>query len=262
VTQIGQRFCLSNRRGNGVYCSDDGLFIGVVPLLEPTEAGHWRPRPISDLNRDLGKCYGLPVTFDAKLTGLAAITRALCLGDIVHAKIATLHLQIPDPPSLAKSKRTTEETIDLAYRLRASGLLKADWDPTKHPRCIGGEFAPIDDVSNDPASDETNARVIPVQGATITAPFDFALPRTFPFPSEIAPVPPIVPNINPRDVPRNPSSDSPECAEEWAEAATYCGDLMRRGLLGRGDYRGSGRTLQQCIMGRVSQRCGGNGVGA
>jgi hypothetical protein len=182
-------------------------------------------------------------------------------------------LEIPDPPALAKSTQTWSEVIDLAHQLRVSGLLKADWDPAKHPRWpagspggIGGEFAPADTASagsaagNQSASSdavtEPSAPVIPAQ-ITIPVPFDFPIP---PFPSEILP-PPAIPDIYPRDLPQNPYPDRPECEQEWAEATSFCLRLKAQGLLGRGDYRGMGRSVSECIMGQVSEDCGGNSTG-
>jgi len=256
LTQLGRRFGLSDVPGSGVSCGENGVFVGAVPLLEqgrgPSGPDQWQPRPISDLNRDLGECYGLPVEFKPKIGGLAAVSRAFNCGDLVHAQIATLHLQIPDPPPLTKSPQNAEAIIDLARRLLASGLLKADWDPTKHPRWpagspggIGGEFAPTGSANGDSVAGESNASVIPAQ---ITIPVPFELPGGIPFPSEIVPPPLVPPNINPFDVPRNPYPDRPECVAEWAEATEYCTKLQMRGLLGKGDYRGMGKTLRECIM--------------
>jgi hypothetical protein len=267
MTQLGRRFGLSDVSGNGVSCGENGAFVGEVPLLEQPRGTRgleqWRPRPVSDLNRDLGKRYGLPVECDAKIGGLTAIARALDRGDLFHARIATLHLQIPDPPPQTKSAKTRSEIVDLARQLQASGLLKAGWDPTKHPRWpagspqgVGGEFAPSGSSVDDSTLGEPSAPVIPAQ-VTIPAPFDFPIPGAIPFPSEIVP-PPLMPNINPRGVPRNPYPDRPECEEEWAHAFEYCNTLMRRGRLGKGDYRGMGKTFYQCLMGQVSEDCGGN----
>jgi hypothetical protein len=266
LTQLGRRFGLSTELGSGVWCGENGVFVGSVPLLEQSNSqsrlDHWRP--VSELNRDLSECYDLPIEFAPKIGGLTAASRALNRGDLLHAQIATMHLQIPDPPSLTKSSQNAEEIIDLARQLQASGLLKADWDSAKHPRWpaespggIGGEFAPAGTVSEDAAAGEARPPVIPAQ---ITIPVPFELPG-IQLPSEI--VPPLgIPNINPRDLPRNPYPDRPECEAEWAEATSFCLGLMRRNQLGRGDYRGSGRTLSQCIMGQVSEACGGNSTGA
>lgn len=268
MTQLGRRFGLSDVHGSGVSCSENGVFVGAVPLLEqgrgPSEPDQWHPRSVSDLNRDLSKCYGLPVEFSLKMDGLEAVARALGRGDVFHAQIATLHLEIPDPPLRTKSAQSPSELLNLARRLQASGLLKADWDPAKHPRwpagspgSIGGEFAPAGAASGDSATGEQDAPVIPAQ---ITIPVPFELPGGIPFPSEILP-PPVMPDIYPREL-RNPYPDRAGCDEEWAEAIAYCKGLLERNQLGRGDYRGSGKSLYRCIMGQVSERCGGNSTGA
>ncbi len=203
--------------GSGISCGKDGAFVGEVPLLErpddPNGSEQWQPRRVADLNRDLGKRYGLPVEFNTKIADLAAIARALERGDLFHAQIATLHLQIPAPPSLTKSPQTTNDILDLARRLQSSGLLKADWDPTKHPRwpagspgSIGGEFAPAGSASDDSVAGEESAPLVPAQ-LTIPAPLE--LPGGIPFPSEIVP-PPAIPNIYPREL-KNPYPDRPEC---------------------------------------------------
>jgi hypothetical protein len=89
---------------------------------------------VRDLNRDLSKRYGIPIDINAKSGGLIAIAGALNRGDLLHALITTLHLQIPDPPPLTKSAQTMGDVVALARQLRTSGLLKADWDPLKHPQ--------------------------------------------------------------------------------------------------------------------------------
>jgi hypothetical protein len=264
MSQIGRRFSLSEQSDHGVFCSGNGVFVGGIPLLvqDHGPGNGWHPRPASDLSRDLSKRYGLPVEFDRKIDALGAVAGALGRGDLIHAQIATLHLEIPEPLPLAKSMQTQTEIIDLARRLRASGLLKEDWDPAKHPRWpagssggIGGEFAPTGTASGDSAAGQPSAPVIPAQ---ITIPVPFELPGRIPFPSEIVP-PPALPDIFPRQL-RNPYPDRPECEEEWAEALKDCDDLRKRGLLGKDGYRGMG-DFYQCVMGRVSERCGGFSTG-
>lgn len=264
--------------GTGITCGENGLFVGPVPLLKrldgagPGGRDQWQPRPVSDLNRDLSKCYDLPVEFDRKIDAIRAVARALDRGDIIHAQIATLHLEIPDPPKVSNIARTAVEIIGLARQLRASGLLKADWDPAKHPRWpagspggVGGEFAPASAASNGSGAGDPTASggtvtapstlVIPAQ-ITIPAPFDLPIP---PFPSEILP-PPAIPDIYPREL-RNPYPERAGCDEEWADAIKYCDNLRKKGLLKTDDYRGMG-DYYQCVMGNVSERCGGFSTGA
>lgn len=265
MTQLGRRFGLSSELGSGVWCNENGVFVGAVPLLErgggQSGLDHWQPRPVSELNRDLSECYVLPIEFTPKIGGLTSASRALNRGDVLHAQIATLHLQIPDPPALMKSPLNAEEIIGLARQLQASGLLKADWDSAKHPRWpagspggIGGEFAPTGTASGDTMTGDQSAPVIPAQ---ITIPAPFELPGGIPFPSEIIP-PPAVPYINPRSNLRNPFPDRPECEEEWAQAIERCTELIGNKRMGKDGYRGFGRSFQQCVLGMVSERCGGS----
>ncbi len=265
MTLLGQCFSSSDCQQSGVSCGEDGVFVGDVPLLErdskAAEFAEWRPRRLSVINCDLSERYGLPVDFGSRIAGLAAVARALQRKDLLHAQIATLHLQIPDPPALTKSVRGNEELFDVARRLRISGLLKADWDALKHPRWpagspegTGGRVAPVAEGA-DISVPESRGSIVPAQ-ITVPAPFDFPAPGTIPFPPEVV-TPPV---ISPRDGPRNPYPDRPECEQEWAEAVRFCKELMRAGRLGAGDYRGMGRTLYQCIMGQVSEDCGGNSI--
>jgi hypothetical protein len=193
------------------------------------------------------------------MSGLAAICRALNRGDLIHAQIATLHLQIPDPPRMEKSGPVGSSTSDLDHVLRASGLLKVEWDEEKHPRwpagspdSVGGQFAPFDaGVGSPQPVAQGTAPIIQAQ-ATIAVPLDgpILVPR-------IPPIP-LTPDISPRDLPRNPYPDRPECAEEWAEAEDYCWKLYKSGRMGTDGIRGMGQFLYQCILGRVSEDCGGS----
>lgn len=150
-----------------------------MPLLErrrnSSGADEWQPRPAADLNREFHKHYGVPIEFERKMEGLGAICRALNRGDLIHAQIATLHLQIPEPPVFTKAAQIPDAEIDLVRELRISGFLKQDWDPQKHPRwptgspdSVGGQFAPAGaDTGNaateEGVSTEQDAQVIPAQ---------------------------------------------------------------------------------------------------
>jgi hypothetical protein len=274
MSLIGRHFGLSEARGSSISCSADGLFVGEVPLLERScrrnDLQQWQPRPVDDLNRDLSKRYRLPVDTNAKVGGLIAIARALNGGDLFHAQIVALHLQFPDPPALTKIAENAREIVELARQLRASGLLKDDWDPMKHPRWpagspggIGGEFAPHGDVADNSVIGDRDVPVIPVE-ITLPAPPDLVIPRgaPLPWPSEITPAPFAPPNVNPITIPRNPYPGRPKCVKEWAEETEYCIDLWTNGQLGKDYNRGQGRTISECIMGRVSQDCGGNRLDA
>ncbi|THD44167.1 MAG: hypothetical protein E7774_11070 [Bradyrhizobium sp.] len=266
--QFERFFCLDAEPGSGVLCDERGLFVGDAPLLERDAervgAAKWRSRPLGELNLELAKAYDLPIAFDAKMRGLATVAGALNSGDVTKAQIAALLLQLPDPPALTKSDPTSAEIVDLVGALKASNLLHRDWDPTKHPRWaagspggVGGQFAPSDEGADTDASRADASRT--QAQLTLPVPLDVPLIEPFSPPSEI--VPPIVlPNTLPRSLPQNPYPSRPKCRKEWAEAEEYCRGLSEKGLLGKGDYRGMGKTVEQCMRGRVSQDCGGNGM--
>jgi hypothetical protein len=260
--QIGTHFSLSGAHREGVSCAESGVFVAGVPLLERAEevSALWRSRSVSELNRELSKRYGLPIDFTAKTDALAAIARALSGGDVFHAQIATLHLRIPDPPLLQNGASSWADISKLAQRLSASHLLKRGWDPTKHPRWpagtpggVGGEFAPTGGSSTDPTPADGSISTAEV----ITIPAPLEIPGGIPLPSEILP-PPVLPDVFPRSRLRNPFPDRPGCEEEWADAIDYCHELKNSGRMGTDGYLGSGRTFMQCVLGRVSQRCGGS----
>jgi hypothetical protein len=214
---------------------------------------------VSDLNLDLSTRYGVPIDFQRKMSGLAAVCRALNRGDVIHAQIVTLHLQIPDPPKLEKSGQVAGAVPDLARALRASDLLKEEWDEDKHPRwpagspeSVGGQFAPAGAVGESTA--EQNAPITTAQAGAMPIPFEWQIP----IPPRFPPVPLAPPDISPRDLPKNPYPDRPECEQQWAEAYRYCQGLVEKELMGKDGYRGMGKFLYQCILGQVSEDCGGS----
>lgn len=142
-------FSLSADRLSGRVSFDtNGIFVKDVPLLTRSRTvGRWSVRPIAVLNDELTACYRLPVDVTAKTGALALIANALNRGDMAIAAIATVQMQFPDPPPMMKGGETVDEIMRRVVELYRSGLLKADWDPTKHPRsgeppnC--GWFAPV-----------------------------------------------------------------------------------------------------------------------
>ncbi len=274
-------FRLGRRPGEGVFCDADGLSIGEVALLQRAsdsgDARPLRPRAAAELNRELSLCYGLPIEIQRKIGGLEAVAQALSRGDIAHAQMVALHLRFPDPPDIEKAPGDVRAIVDLALRLDASGLLKGDWDANLHPRwpagspdSVGGQFSPKDSQSSDSAASgppgagvrsgprPINAQTaIPAPGPFL-GPFDLPWPALPNLPSEIAPPPIIGPSIAPLNELKNPYPNRPECVEEWAHAREYCNKLLKEKKLGRGDYKNMGKFLYDCIMGQISEECGGN----
>ncbi len=150
--------------GRGVSCDANGAFVGCVSLLQRTDIygeDRWEPRNCEQLSDEIGLEFGLPIDVSKKAGGLRAICNALNEGDVARAQIATVLLGIPEPPSLQKSARSESEMINFIRDLHWSGLIKADWDPDKHPRwpagapeSQGGEFAPMGGHAAAPSSSD------------------------------------------------------------------------------------------------------------
>ena len=144
----------------GVTCGPDGLFIGGAPMLgrrQSSDGGGWSPRPVSERDEALAEVYGLPVDSAAKQGRLESVAKALDRGDLALASIGAILLRFPDPPALTKDA-PLRGSAELAAQLAAEGLLKADWDSSKHPRLGAppnpGWFAATD-APSPPARRET-----------------------------------------------------------------------------------------------------------
>jgi hypothetical protein len=202
-------FSLSaSRDAERISCDGQGAFVGDVSLLQRAHvagpATTWTVRPVAELNDELTARYRLPIDVTAKAGALALIAKALNRGDVATAAIATVHMQFPDPPSLAKGVEVADETMRRALELHRSRLLKANWDPAKHPRAgeppNPGWFAPATTAPEAPS-------IVPVmmdprhkpwerpefgggggEGGPPELPFPRGLPRVSP-PSEPLPTP-------------------------------------------------------------------------
>jgi hypothetical protein len=261
LIEVQHRFKLAEGSGRGIACDAGGLFVGQTPLLEKVEGENgalvWRARATPDLDRDLSRAYGLPVTLAGRAIGLAAVARALASGELARAQITALYLRLPDPPSSSATSHPDQTGIeDLHRALHACSLLKLEWDEAAHPRWpagspdgIGGEFAPQ-------GAGGPSASLIDTQVGGMAIPMGIPLeePLVEPLPTEIVP-PPISGPIR-----RNPYPSRPECVKEWAEADARCRDLADRGLLGKPPYKGHGDAYDQCVRGQVTEACGGNPV--
>jgi hypothetical protein len=121
----------------GVSCCTNGVFVGGVPLLARKGVGAgsvWSARPFAELNEALSARYRLPVDVSAKAAALELLANAFNRDDYAFAAIVAVQMQFPDPPPLGKCAETNTELQRRALDLYASGVLKADWDPSKHPR--------------------------------------------------------------------------------------------------------------------------------
>lgn len=174
MSQLSPRvWRLSDRKGSpGLCCTEDGLFLADTPLLERQAAG-FAVRPQADLETILSRGFGFKVSLDHVMSGLGTVASALNASDLCRARIAAVHLRIPNLPDAFA--RLDMQLEDAALKLDRIGKTTAagdwtpaggGWDPDKHPRAGTGPnpgwFAPTggDDsnigptlVSDKPADD-------------------------------------------------------------------------------------------------------------
>jgi hypothetical protein len=127
-------------------CTADGLVLGHTRLIERRNQ-HFVVRERSEIERLLRRAYETEPPIERIMPGLATVARALNADDQCLARIAAVHLRIPDLPSpLARSNMEAEDCLLKYARDEAGG--GADWDPAKHPRTgtppNPGWFAPTD----------------------------------------------------------------------------------------------------------------------
>jgi hypothetical protein len=90
--------------------------------------------------------------------GLATVAAALNANDLLLARIAAVHLRIPDLPDRAARERMEAEDrlIKFAHRERAAKIGDSEWNPALHPRAgtppNPGWFASTDSGSSEDSS--------------------------------------------------------------------------------------------------------------
>ena len=133
----------------GLACTDDGLFLGGTPLIERHD-GRFVVRDRDEIERLLRRGHRYIGEADRLMPGLAAVARALNAGDRCLARIAAVHLRLPDLPNPAARDAMEAEDLLIKYA-RDGGSL--DWNPALHPRTgtppNPGWFAPTGSESHD-----------------------------------------------------------------------------------------------------------------
>ncbi|HEY3795971.1 MAG TPA: hypothetical protein VGM09_29465 [Bradyrhizobium sp.] len=116
----------------GLACSDDGLFIGRTPLIEKRD-GQFFVRQQHDIERLLSRAYRTEIRADRLMSGLTSVARALNTDDQCLARIAAVHLRIPDIPD--RTARDAMEAMDVFVKYaRDEGGGDNNWNPALHPR--------------------------------------------------------------------------------------------------------------------------------
>src|SRR5262249_42945938 len=133
----------------GLACTDDGLLLGHTSLIE-RRGGCYVVRPRHEIERLLKRAYHGERPLDRLMSGLATVASALNANDQALARIAAVHLQIPDLLSPTVRDALAAEDALIKYA-RDEGSGGATWNPALHPRTGSppnpGWFAPTDGES-------------------------------------------------------------------------------------------------------------------
>lgn len=139
----------------GPAITADGLVIGRTPLIERRDE-RFVVRERCEIERLLRRAYQNGLSADRLTRGLASVAAALNANDPCLARIAAVHLRIPDLPNKAARDGLEAEDIlikcgDAEPNSHLSKIHKASPDDPKHPGWPagtpggrGGKFRPKD----------------------------------------------------------------------------------------------------------------------
>jgi hypothetical protein len=110
----------------GLACTDDGLLLGRTSLIERHD-GRFVVRARGEIERLLRCAYDGEPPVDRLMSGLARVASALNANDQCLARIAAVHLQVPDLASPAVRDALAMEDSLIKYAREGGG--GADWNP-------------------------------------------------------------------------------------------------------------------------------------
>ena len=129
----------------GLTCTDQGLLLGRTPLIGRRD-GRFVVRERDTIERLLSHAYRTNYSADRIMPGLATVAAALNAGDQGLARIAAVHLRLPDLPD--RVARDGMEAMDVLLKYARNGSGGDAWNPALHPRTgtppNPGWFAPTD----------------------------------------------------------------------------------------------------------------------
>jgi hypothetical protein len=157
----------------GLACGDDGLLLGRTPLIERRD-GKFVARQQQDIERLLTCAYRSEVRADRLMSGLATVARALSANDQCLARIAAVHLRIPDIPD--RTARDAMEAADVLTKYARHEGGDSNWNPALHPRTgtppNPGWFAPTDESGQESFSVRTAQNDDPTRRLDVSASSD------------------------------------------------------------------------------------------
>jgi hypothetical protein len=95
----------------GLACTDGGLLLGRTPLIERRE-GRFVVRERAEIEKLLKRAFPVSAAIERLMPGLETVASALNANDPCLARIAAVHLKIPDIPNLsARDEMETEDAV-------------------------------------------------------------------------------------------------------------------------------------------------------
>lgn len=267
IYSLCERKTAGGAEPRGISCDEEGVFIaGDVPLVARPSGAQgqiaYQARPDSEIDRLLRSAYGAGLDFSAHVEGLNRIARYMTDGKWALAMIATVQLRLPDVlDDLARARLFTVEADLIAKccsRCAANKTRKRD--VSNEPRIPAGQSGGGEWTDNGSSTSTTNPRIVPVQAEVLPVPGTLPAPLEIPgAPTEIAPFPFALPGagFKPRPPLVNPYPNKRKCVEEWENAFEFCKQQKEAGKLKPG-YGGFGKDFTSCVLGQVSEECGGN----
>jgi hypothetical protein len=135
----------------GLFFTKNGLILGSTPLIE-RRGERFVARDRSEIERLLARAYRDDSLATRIMSGLVTVASAMNANDPCLARIAAVHLRVPDLPD--RSARDDLEAEDILIK-------SADWNPALHPRTgtppNPGWFAPTDGSGNESSPVQTAA---------------------------------------------------------------------------------------------------------
>ena len=157
----------SDHNNLGLACTDYGLLLGRTPLIERRD-GRFVVRERDVIERLLSHAYRTNYSAGRIMPGLATVAAALNANDQGLARIAAVHLQIPDLPDQVARDAVEAADVLIEYA-RDEGGGSSNWSPALHPRAGAppnpGWFAPTDGSGNEPSPIRTAANENPKQSS-------------------------------------------------------------------------------------------------
>lgn len=146
----------------GLACTEQGLLLGRTPLIERRD-GRFVVRERNELEHLLSRAYRTTLNVDRLMPGLATVATALNANDQGLARIAAVHLRVPDLPDQGARDEMESADVLIKYARNEGGgsvwnsalhsreIFKASPDDPKHPGWPagteggrGGQFRPKD----------------------------------------------------------------------------------------------------------------------